>query len=186
LLTISIFSYVPSDYAIPVPITDNQKQAILDVHNDYRSAVPSEYMFKLYWDDELAKIAQCRANLCGFDHDLADNRLSPLFNWKNGQNMVTSDEWTSSPDSLIDFMLSYEKPFFVYGVGCNPAGTCLHYTQAMISNLTRVGCAQTHCLYPDRLERFVVCNYIQSQYASTYMTPYVPSKLFRFRFYLFI
>jgi len=143
-------------------------------------------MFKLYWDDELAKISQCRANLCGFDHDLADNRLSPVYKWTNGQNMVMSDESVSSPDSLIDFMLSYEKPLFVYGVGCKPDGSCLHYTQAMISNLTRVGCSQTHCLYPDRLERFVVCNYIQSQYASTYMTPYVPSKVFSFRFYLFI
>lgn len=45
----------------------------------------------------------------------------------------------------------------------------------MLSNLTRVGCAHTHCLYPDRIERYLVCNYIQSQYTDNYMVPYVQS-----------
>jgi len=134
-------------------------------------------MFQLYWDNELAKLAQAHSNLCAFEHDLAVNRLSPLFGWKNGQNIVMSSEIRSSPASLIDAMLSAEKDHFIYGKGCSPDNTCLHYTQAMLSNLTRVGCGQTHCVFPDRIERYITCNYIQSQYTDNYATPYVPSKI---------
>lgn len=150
---------------------------MLDLHNTYRADVPSRYMFQLYWDEELVKLAQAHANMCIFEHDLAVNRLSPLFGWKNGQNMVMSSEIRSTPASLFDEMLSAERDRFLYGVGCEPDGTCLHYTQAMLSNITRVGCGQTHCVFADRIERYVVCNYIQSQYSDNYQTPYVPSKI---------
>ncbi|UJR23917.1 hypothetical protein I4U23_026889 [Adineta vaga] len=167
--------FSPSPFAVQVAITENEKQELLDIHNQYRSAVKSAYMFKLYWDDELAKMAQSRGDMCAFDHDLAENRISTEYNWKNGQNMVWSDEIRNSLAGLIDLMLGAEKETFFYGVGCNPAGTCLHYTQAMLSNLTRMGCAHTQCVYRDRIDRYLTCNYIQSQYASKYMTPYVQS-----------
>ncbi len=161
-----------------VPLTATEKQAILDLHNKYRSAVPSRYMFKLHWDDELAKIAQARANLGVFEHDQAINRMSPQFKWLNGQNLVMSTEIRSTPAALFDMMFSSEKPRFRYGKTCSPnENSCLHYTQLMISNLTRVGCGQSHCIYYDRIERYVVCNYIQSQYEDTYQTPYIPSKV---------
>ena len=138
---------------------------------------PSRYMFKLYWDDELAKLAQAHANLCAFEHDLASNRRSPLYNWLNGQNIVMSSETRTAPSALFDLMFSSEKESFHYGGPCDPGdNTCLHYTQMMISNLTRMGCGQTHCVYPDRVERFVTCNYIQSQYEDNYQTPYIQSK----------
>lgn len=141
-------------------------------------------MFKLAWDDELAKLAQAHAGLCVFEHDLAANRVSPKYNWLNGQNIVMSSEIRTSPASLIDMMLGSEKENFRYGSTCSPGeNTCLHYTQAMLSNLTRVGCAQTHCVYPDRIDRYVTCNYIQSQYYDNYQTPYVPSKT---SFFIFI
>jgi hypothetical protein len=135
-------------------------------------------MFQLYWDPELTKLAQAHADMCFFDHDQAVNRFSPLYNWKNGQNMVMSSEIRSTPASLIDMMLSSEQPNFIYGSGCVDGGdTCLHYTQAMLSNITIVGCGQTHCVYPDRIERYLVCNYLQSQYTNNYPIPYIPSKI---------
>ncbi|CAF2892895.1 unnamed protein product [Rotaria sp. Silwood2] len=168
----------PSDFAIPVKINETEKQQLLDKHNEYRAAVPSRYMFKLYWDDELAQLAQAHSDMCAFDHDLAGNRLSPKFGWKNGQNMVVSSEIRSSLASLLDMMLGSEKSNFKYGEGCSPdPGTCLHYTQAMLSNMTRVGCAHTHCLFPDRIERYLTCNYLHSQYQDNYKTPYVPNNV---------
>ena len=172
-----IHSFRPSPYATVVNLTDTEKQDLLDIHNSYRREVTSKYMFKLYWNDELAKMAQAHTNLCAFEHDLAANRLIPKYGWKNGQNIVMSSEIRSTPASLIDMMLSSEKENFHYGSNCSPGdNTCLHYTQAMISNITHVGCAQTHCVYPDRIERFVTCNYILSQYEDNYQTPYLPSK----------
>lgn len=152
------------------------------MHNQYRSEVDATVMFKLYWDDELAKMAQTHSNLCVFEHDLAANRLIPKYGWKNGQNIVMSSEFRSSPASLIDMMLGSEKPNFRYGDTCYPGeSTCLHYTQAMLSNITHVGCGQTNCVYPDRIERYLTCNYIQSQYSDNYNIPYQPSK---FSFFL--
>jgi hypothetical protein len=177
------FSYGPSIYAFAVPLTSDEISDMLDLHNTYRAGVTSRYMFKLYWDPELAKLAQTRANMCFFEHDLAANRLSPQYGWKNGQNMAMSSEIRSSPASLFDDMLGAEQQNFRYGQPCDPDGTCLHYTQAMLSNITRVGCGQSHCVFPDRIERYVVCNYIQSQYTDNYQTPYVPSK---FEFFMII
>lgn len=173
-----MFSYGPSDYAIPVPLKDSEIQGLLDIHNQYRGNVSAAYMFKLYYDTELAKLAQAHSNMCAFDHDLAVNRLTPKFGWKNGQNMIMATEIRSTPASLFDLMFSSEKAHFQYGLGCDKPGTCLHYTQLMLSNMTRMGCGQTHCLYPDRIQRMVTCNYIHSQYTDNYATPYVISKDF--------
>jgi len=169
------FSYGPNKYAIPVPLTADEKKCMLDLHNTYRAAVLSRYMFRLYWDDELEKLAQAHSNLCAFEHDLAINRVSPKFNWTNGQNLAMTNEIRSFPCDVFDEMLSSEQENFRFGKPCYPDDdTCLHYTQAMLSNLTRVGCGQTHCVYPDRIERFITCNYLQSQYEDNYQTPYVP------------
>lgn len=168
-----VFSAGPSDFAIPIPISDDDQQAILDTHNQYRAAVGAKVMFKLYWDPVLAQMAQVHSNMCAFDHDQANNRLTLSYKWKNGQNMVFATEVRSSLSDLLTIMFDSEKPRLVYGVGCNPPGTCTHYTQLMLSNMTRVGCAETHCMYPDRIERMFTCNYIHSQYSDSYMTPYV-------------
>ncbi|CAF1409273.1 unnamed protein product [Adineta steineri] len=166
--------YAPNDYCVEIPIDDDQKQAILDTHNAYRAAVGADHMFVLHWDDELAKMALARGLLGGFDHDMASNRKSPVYQNLNGQNMVYTTDTAAyqSMSDLIDQMLGSEKPNFDYNVGCNAGGNCLHYTQAMISNLTRVGCAFVQCTYQTRVESFLVCNYIESQYASKYMRPY--------------
>jgi hypothetical protein len=167
-----LFSMGPSDYAIPVPITEDEKDAILDKHNEYRNDVFAKYMFKVYWDDELAKIAQAHSDMCAFDHDLAENRLSPLYGWYNGQNIVQGTDPRTPLTTLLELMYSSEKPRFTYGKGCFPDDSCLHYSQMMLATITRMGCAQTHCLYPHGIDRFLVCNYIHSQYDDTALRPY--------------
>lgn len=171
------FSFGPSDFAIPVAITNEEKELILTTHNDYRSEVGAKGMFKLYWDDELGKMAQARSDLCGFDHDLSDNRLIPAYGWKNGQNMVMTVELTNTLGDLLTIMFDSEKPRFEYGKGCTTPGSCTHYTQLMINNMTRVGCGLTHCLFPDRIERYLTCNYILAQYSHNYMVPYEKGSL---------
>lgn len=166
-------------------ITDDEKQSILDTHNDYRAAVNAKTMFKLYWDDELAKMAQVHSDMCAFDHDEANNRLTISYKWKNGQNMVMATEILSTLSDLLMTMFDSEKPRFIYGVGCDPPGTCTHYTQLMLSNMTRVGCGLTHCLFPDRIERFLTCNYIHAQYSHNYMIPYLPGLLISFLLFRF-
>jgi hypothetical protein len=173
-----LFSIGPSDFAIPIPITSSEKVAILAKHNSFRNEVDAKFMFKLYWDDELAKMAQAHANMCAFDHDLAENRISPIYGYYNGQNMLMTKDIRGSLSSLLDTMFKSEKRYFRYGDTCaENEGNCLHYTQLMLSTLTRMGCGHTHCLYPDRVERFLVCNYIHSQYDDTAKTPYDKGKI---------
>ena len=136
--------------------------------------VGAKSMFKLYWDDELADMAQTHSSMCAPDHDLSMNRFTLSYPWKNGQNMGMSTEVRISLSKLLTMMIENEKPQFFYGVGCKPAGSCTSYTQLMLSNITRVGCGVSHCLFPDRIERYLTCNYIHSQYTDNYMIPYVP------------
>ena len=131
----------------------------------------------MYWDDELADMAQVHSDMCAFDHDESNNRLTVSYKWKNGQNMVMSTEIRNSLSDLLSIMFDSEKPRFEYGKGCNPAGSCTHYTQLMLSNMTRLGCGVTHCLFPDRIERYLTCNYIHAQYSNNYMIPYPTGSL---------
>ncbi|CAF1362948.1 unnamed protein product, partial [Adineta ricciae] len=55
--------YSPSDYATQMSINSMKIEEIVVVFNSDRSAVPFEFMFKLYLDEELAKLAQARSNL---------------------------------------------------------------------------------------------------------------------------
>lgn len=172
-----LFSFGPSDYAIPLTINTDEKQEILDVLNQYRGNVSSKYMLKLYWDDELAKLAQVRSNMCGLDNDLIKNRMSPLFGWSNGQAIVMTEDTRTSAANLLEILLSSEKVNFQYGIGCyQNSSSCLSYALTMLDDMTLVGCGQTHCLYPDRVEHILTCNYQFALNLRSYLLPYTPSK----------
>ena len=76
------------------------------------------------------------------NHDLSKNRLTLAYKWKNGQNMFMT--------SLLTTMFESHQVRFIYAVGCG----------------------QTHCLFPDRIERYSTCNYIYARYVDNYMIPY--------------
>merc|ERR1712154_41548 len=57
-------------------ITDDQKQAMLDMHNALRAGEGASDMVKLRWNDDLAKQAQSAASACKFAHTSdRDNRF---------------------------------------------------------------------------------------------------------------
>ncbi|CAF3708154.1 unnamed protein product [Rotaria sp. Silwood1] len=62
----STANFGPGDRAIPISINDTEKQEILVKFNQF-CANFSRYMFKLYWNDELAKHAQANSNMCVSD-----------------------------------------------------------------------------------------------------------------------
>jgi hypothetical protein len=181
-LYVFLFSIQPSDSALPVPLTDAEITDIVALHNKYRGQVNAKFMMKLYWDPELMKIAQAHANMCAFEHDIAPNRVSPLYGWFHGQNMVMATDITTPPANLADIMFSSEQARFTYGVACTADNSCSHYTQLMLAGMTRMGCGQTHCLYPHGYERFLVCNYIHSQYDDTAVKPYEEGNVLFFDF----
>ena len=149
------FSFGPSRHAIPSPLSDDQKQALVDTHNGYRRNAGASNMLMLYWDDKLADMAQTKANLCSNDHDLSLNRRIPEYPWNIGQNLVSTQATLTTPAKDYDDMYSAEQPSFIYGA----SHSAEHYSQAMLATMTRMGCGTTVCLYPDRQEKHTTCHY---------------------------
>ncbi|XP_074659670.1 cysteine-rich venom protein Mr30-like [Tubulanus polymorphus] len=136
-------------------VSANDKQVILSRHNYLRGHL-TEYdqpaaanMMKLYWDKEVAMIAQKLADSCKFAHDTGNHRhISGRLTL--GQNLALGHrDWTSAIDGWFN-----EEKDFKYGVG-STGGVVGHYTQLVWATSTRVGCGYADCT----IGRFYVCNY---------------------------
>lgn len=143
---------------------------ILELHNNYRREPEHPFasnMQKMYWDNELAKVAQKHADRCSFVHDNMDWRAIPATGNLPGQNIVriTGNQRYDWKTAFGD-MFSGEMERWDWGKGINRrfrGKSAYHYTQIMFSDIARVGCGYSECLYPDRLETLFVCNYNKIQ-----------------------
>lgn len=154
-------------------LTEAEKQEALDEHNRLRSLVatggtrqpPASDMRELTWDDELARVAQARADSCEFGHECRDCRRVNRF--KVGQNIYRArDNRLESPEwghvirsffSEIDlFPGSGSIARYKYTPGTG------HYTQMVWSSVTRVGCGLITFYNLDTaplIARYYVCDY---------------------------
>ena len=163
-------------------MTKNEKNLVVDLHNEWRRKVDETAagMVKMYWDDDLAYVAQKHAERCSFYHDDMTLRSIPGTGKYPGQNiiMVTGSadfNWT------FDFneMYAGELKRWKYGVGIRPefkGKTAYHYTQIIIEHLTKLGCGYAECLFWDRIEKIFVCNYDSMQKAHEIIEPYKKGK----------
>ncbi len=125
---------------INAPLTE-QKNALIQVHNDARMAVGVNS--KLTWSDSLEVVAKAYANHLAqsgtFEHD--PNNHSGGY----GENLYA---WTNKPTlayaakAWVD-----ERDFYRYGkIGDKSTCTqepCGHYTQIIWENTSKVGCAMS-------------------------------------------
>ncbi|XP_040565553.2 venom allergen 5 [Lepeophtheirus salmonis] len=163
--------------------SEEDKQRIVDKHNDLRSNValgnekkgiggpqPSAAnMNRLKWDSDLAKSAQMWTLQCQRGHD--NNRLTPQFDVWVGQNIASS--WNSVKTSsryyetMIQGWYNEVKDFPSKNVekysSEGATGQVGHYTALVWAATTRVGCGfimyydDTMPLYP--YKKMLVCNY---------------------------
>ena len=72
-----------SEFLVDQTLTDDEKDEILKIHNDYRSQIAegnanglpeAGNMRKLVWNNDLAQVAQKLADQCVFQHDHNDQR----------------------------------------------------------------------------------------------------------------
>lgn len=157
--------------------SDNDKQAVVDAHNDLRSQVaqgtevkgnpgpqPSAAnMREISWDDELATVAQRWADQCSFGHDSCRS----VSRFYVGQNVYQTSTTGTGPNGQQDWKAAVQawynevkdfdrnniKPFqFTSSTG--------HYTQVVWANTYKVGCGFTAYQGSNGwYNKYYVCNY---------------------------
>ncbi|XP_076314717.1 venom allergen 3-like [Tachypleus tridentatus] len=154
-------------------ISPPEAQEIVRIHNTLRQQIalgnehrgrqpPASNMREMYWDDELARLAQRLADQCIFRHDCSRCREVERFNV--GQNMAsvasTFDDnevdWKFVIKNWYDqvrlFRPNRINPFqFVPGTG--------HFSQVVWGDTYRVGCGFTHYYKNGKSMKLFVCNY---------------------------
>ncbi|CAI9730330.1 uncharacterized protein LOC115217114 isoform X4 [Octopus vulgaris] len=142
-----------SSNTITSGVSESDKENILKLHNNYRKNVdpPACNMIKLYWDDDLAYVAQKWADNCEFDHDKGNKRRVPG-KFSVGQNLAQGHtDW----EAAIKGWYSEVKDF-QYGVNTQNTVAVGHYTQIVWASSTRIGCGYAKC---SNIRTFYVCNY---------------------------
>ncbi|XP_064595670.1 cysteine-rich venom protein Mr30-like [Liolophura sinensis] len=176
----STMCLVDSDDVISVGVTDEDKRIILREHNRYRAMVkpPAKNMMKIYWDDELARVATKWAKQCKRGHDLVG--YMPKYNSHAGQN---SAYWFQSWREVIQAWYD-EVSFYRYGEnpddylgegGWTKTGhyaqtipyradfaekslLTIFFTQLVTDTNTLIGCGFSLC--NGGYERYYFCNYL--------------------------
>jgi len=154
-------------------LTEAEKQEALYEHNRLRSLVatggtrqpPASDMRELSWDEELARVAQARADSCEFGHECRDCRRVNRF--KVGQNIYRArdnrlepPEWTHVIRSFFSEIDMFPGSGSIATYKYTP-GTG-HYTQMVWSSVTRVGCGLVTFYNQDSaplIARYYVCDY---------------------------
>ncbi|XP_036363357.1 uncharacterized protein LOC115217114 isoform X1 [Octopus sinensis] len=142
-----------SSNTITSGVSESDKENILKLHNNYRKNVdpPACNMIKLYWDNDLAYVAQKWADNCEFDHDKGNKRRVPG-KFSVGQNLAQGHtDW----EAAIKGWYSEVKDF-QYGVNTQNTVAVGHYTQIVWASSTRIGCGYAKC---SNIRTFYVCNY---------------------------
>ncbi|XP_046326882.2 uncharacterized protein LOC124111278 [Haliotis rufescens] len=145
-------------------VSEDEKKIIIDEHNRYRSIVQptATNMLKVYWNEELALIAQAWASNCKVEHDAMGNRNIPGV-YQIGQNWAMDyRNWTQSIAGWHS-----EVKSFTYN-GTNVPDEVGHYTQLVWADTTRVGCGFAKC----NTTLFYVCNYAPAGNRGGYKIPY--------------
>ncbi|CAL4060377.1 unnamed protein product, partial [Meganyctiphanes norvegica] len=139
-------------------VTDEEKEQILKVHNDYRALVASgdekrgnpgpqpsgSNIKELLWNDQLAEIAQRWANQCPFlQHDTYANRRTCNFPVA-GQNIYYT--WTNSKKSVWERGIGRwynevaQMANILVDFYAEDEETIGHYTQVLWAETAEIGC----------------------------------------------
>ncbi|XP_064640930.1 uncharacterized protein LOC135495864 [Lineus longissimus] len=134
-----------TSFGIP---TGRDRKQIVDVHNKARSIVQPQAanMQKMYWDDELAKIALGWLASCpGLRHDKHSQRYIPG-KYSVGQNLAAGGfryGWWSVIKAWYDEVKDFRFGNKTFMASHNKATG--HYTQVVWHNSARIGCAWVQC-----------------------------------------
>ncbi|KAK0180708.1 hypothetical protein PV327_003065 [Microctonus hyperodae] len=160
-----------------VELNDDDKEHILQLHNDLRTKVangdesqgsngpqPAGEIGPLEWDDELAEIAQHWMNQCINDHDKCRN-INGKWVGQNLNMMGSSENSESTQDILTELVNSWYaevKDFdnnLVYKYEFHEKPMTAHYSQLVWADTTHVGCGMVQYKYNGFYITLLACNY---------------------------
>ncbi|XP_054835403.1 serotriflin-like [Eublepharis macularius] len=134
----------------------DQREEIIDTHNDFRKNVnpQARNMLKMEWDSTAAKNARRWARKCLFNHSQAYERT---VNGKAcGENLFMSTVPTSWTE--VTQAWGNEKNYFKYGYGSVTGDAVGHYTQVVWYRSFQIGCSVAHCP-GSKYTYYSVCHY---------------------------
>lgn len=167
-----------------VPLPEEVKKYILDLHNQFRSTVargdvpgyePASRMPTLVWSDELQKLAEYNVKTCIYGHDYCRNTPEfPLV----GQNIAANSFYgmeVTPLDTMTELLYSwygeYENANMDHiesypTLGNDPPKDIGHFTQMVMDKATVIGCAMIEYTQNEQGHDWVhqnyVCNYSNS------------------------
>ncbi|XP_054837308.1 peptidase inhibitor 16 [Eublepharis macularius] len=137
-------------------LTEEDKQLIVDLHNQYRSKVspPAADMLKMSWDPELETFAKDYATKCIWEHN-ADR------GWR-GENLFAMSGDLTVKTAVEEWYNEYPHYNMTTSI-CAEGQMCGHYTQVVWASSERIGCGTEFCKTLEVLNEtdmhLVVCNY---------------------------
>ena len=123
-------------------ITDEEKQAIVDLHNKYRRETNATDISMLVWDEAIAAVAQKWAETCIFAHD-KERSVASL------PGIYINQKGAGGFYNLVGATAAWYSEIhnFEYGKGMkNENGSVVgHYTQVVHHRAMRIGCGFAIC-----------------------------------------
>ena len=132
----------------PVLSRTEMRRRILAAHNAWRKRLKVP---PLQWSEPLAKFAQQWADTlqgqgCDPEHRPA-NKYGENIEWAGNQNLT--------PEKVVDLWGGEGKSYNYAANSCQAGKNCLHYTQIVWADTTKVGCGVARCANSE----VWVCNY---------------------------
>lgn len=153
-------------------LTPNQKQTIIDYHNELRNQIASglltppkfslaSNMAELVWDDNLERLAQTFADKAIFAHN--PSRVVPKLPGYIGENIYWSSSSGSNKFNVKEAINSwfnehkdFDSPSMVFIQNGKKIG---HFTQIVWATTKRVGCGLKTVVKGKNYQNYFVCNY---------------------------
>ncbi|XP_029642234.1 cysteine-rich venom protein Mr30-like [Octopus sinensis] len=143
----------------PIIPTEEDKENILRLHNQYREEVKplAKQMYKMDWSDTMAELALKWAKQCRFDHDTFNARIIRGYSGV-GQNVLGANfqpSWNLT-------VKNWHSEIADYHYGTETDAMVGHYTQEIYWDAKLIGCGGAYC--PNsHLKYIYVCDYYTGQ-----------------------
>jgi len=169
-LRIFLFFSLLARGALFAKLTQQEKDDVLNKHNELRRNEGASNMAQLVWNCGIEKKAQEHADKCFYDHSTKEFRnydSGEGTSTPKGENLATHYQIGGTDKTFNESIQSWydEKSGYVLNTTACNKRPCGHYTQVVWANSVEIGCARVKCnplknvFDGDKHAWFEVCQY---------------------------